>query len=84
MKYLLNTFDPLLLLLLGGGGHPVHGVLPLHNLPLAVSLAGFDNLRRCQFTVKPLQYFLKLCYLISGTEKLKAMRFAPVSHFSDL
>ena len=40
----LDTLDPVVLLLLGGGGHPVHRVLPLHNLPLAVSLAGFDNL----------------------------------------
>ena len=28
----LDTLDPVVLLLLGGGGHPVHGVLPFHNL----------------------------------------------------
>ena len=28
----LDTLDPVVLLLLGGGGHPVDGVLPLHHL----------------------------------------------------
>ena len=42
----LDALDPLVLLLLSGGRHPVHSVLPLDHLPLAVSLAGFDNLRR--------------------------------------
>ena len=40
----LDALDPLVLLLLGGGGHPVHSVLPLHHLALAVRLAGLDHL----------------------------------------
>ena len=44
LRYSLDTLDPLLLLLLGGGRHPVHRVLPLHHLALAVRLAGLDNL----------------------------------------
>ena len=43
-RYLLNTLDPIVLLLLGRGGHPVHCMLPLHHLALAVSLTGFDDL----------------------------------------
>ena len=40
----LDALDPLVLLLLGGGGHPIHRVLPLHHLPLAVRLARFNHL----------------------------------------
>ena len=40
----LDALDPLVLLLLSGGGHPIHRVLPLHHLPLAVRLARFDHL----------------------------------------
>ena len=44
-QHLLDALDPVILLLLGGGRHPVHRVLPLNHLPLTVSLASLDNLK---------------------------------------
>ena len=82
-RHLLNTLDPLVLLLLSGGRHPVHSVLPLHHLPLAVSLAGFDNLNELSVNIDPSNH-VKLYYLISLAEELKAVRLAPVGDFPDL
>lgn len=40
---LVETLDPLLLLLLAGGGHSVHGVLTLDHLALRIRFAGLDD-----------------------------------------
>lgn len=40
---LVETLDPLALLLLTGRRHPVHGVLTLDHLALRVRLAGLDD-----------------------------------------
>jgi len=44
LEEILDALDPIVLLLLGGGRHPVHGVLPLHHLAITICLAGLDHL----------------------------------------
>jgi len=44
LEEILDALDPIVLLLLGGGRHPVHGVLPLNHLAITVGLAGLDHL----------------------------------------
>lgn len=41
---LLDGFDPLLFLFLGGRRYPVHHVVALDDAPIRLSLAGFDHL----------------------------------------
>jgi len=44
LEEILDTLDPIVFLLLRRGRHPVHSVLPLHNLAITVRLAGLDHL----------------------------------------